>query len=179
MTKTIALLAIVTAGALVGCGNDAEPAATAPLEKPVAVAAERVATAAPAPAGPTHADFVATLDGLCRSFNAEAAVSDQSVANAISADDYDGAASALEALNVRSKAWDSDVATLDVPESDRASFGRYLRNAQQLDAYWARVASALRDRDEGEVTRLGRLMDAVRAKRATAAIELGLRDCGS
>lgn len=161
--------AFLVALAIGGCGaGKHEPPATTALA-PVAATATPSATP-----GPTHATFVRDLDQTCRK-----STSDLKAAANAAGDDMDRLAPIVGSYALRGSRTLERQSKLAAPPRDRRAFRRYLAAQRQLVGVYQRMAAALHDGDLDQTQFLISLVDGIRADRTKAALDIGLRHCGS
>jgi hypothetical protein len=173
MRTLVLVLAAVLLLAGCGGGDDAQSGSEPAERTPTAAAPD--ATPKPRPKPPTHAEFVRALDRTCKRAYRRSA---REFREKIDARDFDGAATVGREVQRRAAQLQRRRRELDVPRRDRREFRRYLRAEDDHLAATRQMNAALRDRSPFEVLGgLGELRQA-RDRRADAASDLGIKNCG-
>jgi hypothetical protein len=71
------------------------------------------------------------------------------------------------------------VAKLTPPAEDKAAFARYMTADKRIDGLRVRFATAIRAKDNTEMTSLSDLVDTETKARTEAALDLGTIHCGA
>lgn len=166
---TRAALALV-ALALAGCGSTSKPT---PASAPTAVAA--TATATP---GMTHTEFAEALNASCDKGNRKADALQQRFESAMERNALPEAGRAYKKILPLLQAHLDRVSVLTPPAADRPAMRRYLSAQHRLIGYGDRIAASLLDGDLEGVQLLVSSYRRERARRVTAAIDLGADKCG-
>ena len=167
--SVLAALMLVLAGCMGGDDSDDSSAETPTVSVTV--------TAAPTPV--THRQFVKRLDRLCRIYNAKAGRFNKRYESELTSNDYAAIADLYRRAERQQAPWRVAVVQLEMPPSDVRRFRRYLGLTDRIDALFRRQIRALRREDVEEFNRLNALIETTRNQRTTAAVDLGLRVCGS
>ncbi len=127
----------------------------------------------------THAQFIRRLDRLCRRSNRQLDRSSKRIDAAFARDDYAEAARIWARSNKRlDPPFYKAVDALAVLPEDAKGLARYLALSRQIDVLEVRYIRAVRQRDEDEMSRVGRLMDRISNNRTLATSRMGLTECG-
>ena len=180
--STLAALVVVllTSGVVAGCGGsssagDTTTDATTTSDTTTTTETTTETTAV----APTHEEFVANLDSICRRENEAVADLQEQWAEAVHAGNYAKAAALLEQLQRVAVPFRAELAELVAPTSDDTVFARFKEANNRFDGLTDRTISALKVSDVSELIRLFPLATSALEERTNAALDLGTEHCGT
>ncbi len=160
-----------------GCGGGNE--SSGPSAASTSAKSTSTKSASTRTSGPTHTQFVRALDAWCARGNLRFAPLIQQFNKAAVANDFDGAAAALQRTIPLRARYDAALHGMTPSPEDRATFAHYLRDETRIAGLAPRMVAALKARDEEEFNRLANLVHAARNDRTKAALDLGTTQCGT
>lgn len=168
----------------VGCGSsDSQASQTAPAAEAAQTALQTITVATAAPdvdPGLPHAQLVKRMDRICGVYNAAIDRGNAKVQELQDGGDSAAAiAYARRTFDRLDRQFSADIHGLRPSAADRAAFNRYDSSVKRQNAYYVRLREAAAAGDAAAQDQMTDLINANAKKRIQAAVDLGLRRCGT